>query len=244
VSRRHLRGVTLIEALVALAVGAVIVTAVAASFRAVVDFQTKVPPTRVAHLRQVEFEDRLRSLLRHAFVDEDSANPSTYFIGQIDPAAEQSALSGPAATELIFTAIGLDLPGAASLMDTTTFEDRNARIGPVGGVAEVRLGTSPLGDPGAASGLFIRRQVPADRDPDQGGFESVFDDRIAAIAFEFWSGSEWRGEWTTETGERRLPAAVRVTYSLRDDEDGRVRTLIVRLDNSDASSTDPAGGSS
>lgn len=240
-SRRR-RGVTLIEALLALAIGGIIVTAVAASFRAVVDYQVNVPPKREATLQQISFEDRLRGLLARAFVDEDQANPNTYFIGQNDPEAASSLGSGEAATELIFTVLGREIPGAAAASAGETFEDRNATIGPVGGVAELRLGVAPIGDAGAASGLFIREQVPADEDPTQGGYESVFDDRVTSIGFEFWDGTNWLPEWTTELGERRLPAAVRVTYALADDEEGTTRTIVIRLDNSDVTTVDPAGG--
>ncbi|MBV6458130.1 MAG: hypothetical protein HONBIEJF_01253 [Fimbriimonadaceae bacterium] len=240
-SRRR-RGITLIEALLALGIGGILVTAVTASFRAVVDYQANVPPKRDAALKQISFEDRLRNLLARAFVDEDQANPNTYFIGQNDPEAASSLGSGEAATELIFTVLGKELPGAAAASSGDTFEDRNAEIGPVGGISEIRLGVASIGDPGAATGLFVREQIPADEDPNQGGYESVFDERVTSISFEFWDGTDWLPEWTTQLGERRLPAAVRITYALIDDEEGATRSMIIRLNNSDVTTVDPAGG--
>jgi len=239
---RRRRGITLIETLLALGIGGLIVTAVTASYRAVVDYQINLPPKRNAAIKQISFEDRLRALLSRAFVDEDQANPNSYFIGQNDPEGSSSLGSGEAATELIFTVLGREIPGAAAASTGETFEDRNAAIGPVGGLAEVRLGVASIGDPGEATGLFVREQIPADEDPTQGGYESVFDDRITSISFEFWDGTDWLPEWTTEQGERRLPAAVRVTYALTDDEEGSNRTMIIRLDNSDVTTIDPAGG--
>lgn len=240
-SRRR-RGITLIETLLALGIGGLIVTAVTASFRAVVDYQINLPPKRNAAIKQISFEDRLRALLSRAFVDEDQANPNSYFIGQNDPEGSSSLGSGEAATELIFTVLGREIPGAAAASTGETFEDRNAAIGPVGGIAEVRLGVASIGDPGEATGLFLREQIPADEDPTQGGYESVFDDRVTSISFEFWDGTDWLPEWTTEQGERRLPAAVRITYALTDDEEGSNHTMVIRLDNSDVTTIDPAGG--
>jgi hypothetical protein len=198
--------------------------------------QTRVP--RQELLQQISFEDKLRNLLSRAFVDEDLANDHTYFIGQSDPSGNSVGDAGTGATELIFTTTGGPMSGRAVADTDTDFEARNERLGPVGGVTENRLALSPIGEAGDRNGLFHREQTPADLDPDQGGYESVIDERIVAMSFEFFDGLEWVPDWDTRTADRRVPSAIMVSYMFDGDE--TQRQLIVRLRNSDVTPNNPA----
>lgn len=234
------RGVTLLEVLAALALAAMLATALATAYSAVVRYQLRAPQNRTAHLQQISFEDRLRSLLQRAFVDDDAANTNSYFIGRVDESGG-GPVNDSGATELIFTALGTRPSGAT--LDTSeelSFEERNTRWGPHGGPTELRIGLTPLGDAGSRTGLFLREQTPPDDDVDQGGYESLVDDRVTSLSFEFWDGEDWQTEWDTRNGSRRLPAAVRVAYNLSGDDVQHV--MIVRLDGSDVTTANPATG--
>ncbi len=96
----------------------------------------------------------------------------------------------------------------------TDFETRNESFGAVGGLSEVSVSDTPVGEnaPADLNATFMREQRPADSDPDQGGYEKVFSDRATQITFEFYDGQEWLTEWDTRDGNRVLPYAVRVRY--------------------------------
>lgn len=239
---RSRRGVTLLELLVALGIGGMLATALSAAFSSAVRFSIRVPEARESFLDGMQLEDRLRSLIECAFVDEDQANPNTYFIGRSDPFGDSSLDTGEASTELVFTALGRRVRAEALEPTNDAFEDRNAQIGPVGGVTEVRLGLTPVGNVDESGGLYLREQTPADEDPDQGGYESILDSRVASIGFEFWDGYEWLATWDTQSGERRVPAAVRVTYTLSDEEDVQ-RVMVIPLRSSDVTAANPANQS-
>ena len=233
------RGLTLLELLTALAIAGLLVTALATAFSSTVRYQLRAPESRRTHLASIGFEDRMRALLRQAFVDESETSVDTYFIGRVDEGGGGVG-SEAGATELIFTSLGARPSGfALDVNDDATFEDRNERWGPVGGLTEVRLGTSAIGDSGTREGLFIREQIPPDEDIDQGGFESVFDDRLASASYEFWDGEDWLTEWDTRNGTRRIPAAIRVSYVLSGDDEEQ-KQFVVRLDDSDVTTANPA----
>lgn len=232
------RGITLIELLTALVIGAIVAFGLNLAFSTSIRYQTEVKPRREQALQEFAIENRIRRLLEHAYVDSSLDSEHTYFIGRNDPSGSSSLDSGQASTELMFTVVGDRLPGNALAADGSTFEDRNARIGPVGGVIERRIGMTPIGDAGNLTGAFLREQTPSDSDPQQGGFESLLDARITSLAFEFWDGTDWQPDWSTETGERRLPAAIRITYTLEGEEDLQ-RTFVVRMPASDITASNP-----
>lgn len=239
--RRLAGGITLIELLTALVIGVFVAMALSFAFSTATRYQTEVVPRRAEALQEFAIEARLRNLLERAFVDISQDSEHTYFIGRVDPSGSSSLSAGEAATELMFTVAGGRLPGGALAQDGSTFEDRNATIGPIGGITERRIGLSPIGDAGNLTGAFLREQTPSDSDPEQGGFESLLDERITTLSFEFWDGADWQPDWDTNTGERRLPAAVRISYTLDTDEDELVRVFVVRLPASDITAANPLG---
>lgn len=235
------RGLTLLEVLVSMAIAGLLAVAVSTAFSAAVRYQLRAPQSRDAHLAQVNFENRIRGLLSRAFVDDDAANENTSFVGRVNEAGGGTGRE-VGATELIFTILGERPAGGA--LDTTeqiAFEDRNDRFGPTGGAREIRLGMTPLGDAGDRAGLFVREQTPPDDNIEEGGFESVLDDRVSSVEFEFWDGTEWLTEWDTRNGDRRIPGAILVTYSLSDDPDTQHK-MVVRLATSDVTTSNPITG--
>ncbi len=213
----------------------------AGAFAAAVQYQTHVPDSRRTFLAQSSFENRLRDLLGRAYMDEDQANLNTCFIAGTGDGSTTSDTTTP--DTITFTTIGRPIPGTFQSSTETDFEKRNQSLGTAGGVAEVRLGLTPIGDPGTHTGLFIREQLPADEDHDQGGYESVLSEEVDSIGYEFFDGLDWITTWDSTQGERRLPAAVRVTYTFAGDSVQHV--LVVRLRNSDVTFNNPiqtAGG--
>lgn len=234
------RGVTLLELLTVLVIAGLLAMSLATSFSAAVRYQTQTRVPRQELLQQVAFEEKLRTLLSRAFVDEDLANDHTYFIGQSDPSGDSAGDAGTGATELIFTTVGGPMSGRVVADTDTDFEARNERLGPVGGVTENRIALTAIGEAGDRTGIFHREQTPADLDPDQGGYESVLDERVVSLSFEFFDGLEWVPDWDTRTADRRVPAAILVSYMFDGDETPKV--MVVRLRNSDVTPNNPANG--
>lgn len=235
------RGITLIELLTALVIGVFVAMGLNLAFSTAVRYQTEVVPRRAEALQEFAFESRMRQLLERAYIDNSLDSTHTFFIGRVDPSGSSSLSAGEAATEIMFTVTGKRIPGNATGLDGSSFEDRNATLGPIGGVTERRIGLSPVGDAGNLSGAFLREQTPSDGDPEQGGFESLLDDRISTLSFEFFDGTDWQPDWNTEIGERRLPSAIRVSYTIDGDESEMVRVFVVRIPGSDITPANPLG---
>ena len=118
-------------------------------------------------------------------------------------------------------------------------------MGPQGGVAEVSLGMIAVGEEAPSTmGLFERLQLPADGDAAQGGTELVLEPAVTQLGFEFYDGIEWTTDWDTQNSTRRLPAAVRVSYTLATDADGHLHTFVVPLPASDVDADNPANATS
>lgn len=235
---RRDRGVSMLELLVVAAMGAIVVAGVSRAFSAGVDFQTKVVPLREDQLDRQRFEDGIARLIRSAYITEDEQDATTYFVASNSTGGVTLTESASADT-LIFTILGTP-PPASFLNSTEDFETRNQIFGPQGGAAEIQLGTTPVGDTVEHSGLFLREQRPSDGEPLQGGYERVYEERVNSIFFEFWNGETWTGEWDTILqGERRLPAAVRVTYDFVGEEQSR--SFVVRIPLSDVTAENPLG---
>lgn len=231
---RRQAGMTLLEVLIVAASIAVITGAAGAAYIQTVGHRRQIEVRRDAEARRMDLEDRLRGLLQGAYVSERSGADTTFFIGEVGG----DTVGGNADT-LIFTTTGARLP-APLLASEDEFEAVHERYGPHGGIAEVQIGTTPVGDAGELAGVFVRVQRPADGDPTQGGFESVLDPDVRTIAFEFFDGTDWQTTWDTRTqDQRRIPAAVRVAYTLEDDAEDTPQIFIVALPHSDVTPENP-----
>ncbi len=237
--KRLSSGFTLIELVLSMGAMALIAIGAARAYQAIARFETEVLPRREQMGAYRRAEDRLAALVRGAYLSDSGSGTPTYFIGVATGQGVTVPALGDLSDTLTFTSTGLR-PRGAYVESTDAFEDLNARFGPQGGIAEISLSSVPVGDPGGREGPYLRIQRPADGDFEQGGTEKVLDADIAGVGFDFWDGTTWVAEWDTSTmPEPRLPAAVRITYSLVGEE-GTTRVLIVRLPLSDVTPENPA----
>lgn len=248
-------GFTLIELLIVLAITALLASAIGSAFSAELTLQ-RIQEARRGELDRNDTTEReITRLLQGAKFVAPPTGPGA----QPPPPAPGTPpdLSGPPVPPeqttyfLAVTANGASDLGCNRLTWTTTapavplptlgspddFETQQQSRGPVGGLAEVSLGTSPVGDAGGRTGLFERLQRPADADPTQGGFESLLDPQIARIGFQFWDGQQWVSDWQT-SDPIRLPTAVRVRYVLRG-RPGETREFVVAIPTSDVDAENP-----
>jgi hypothetical protein len=228
----RIRAVTLIELLVAIAMTVVIIGALTRAYVVSLDYDSKIRTSRDQDDRYRLFEDKVTGLLQNAYLSADATDSTSYFIAG-DPAGNQG--SGPVDI-VTFTTTSSRIPGSV-LESTADWESLNDSVGPQGGVSEISVSTTAVGDPGDKQGLFERQQTPSDGDPTQGGKESVLNPDVSQIQFQFFDGLEWTDAWDTRQGQRRLPAAVQVTYSLNGDDNQR--SFIVRLPLSDVTPDNP-----
>ena len=231
--RRCLSGLTLIEVLVAMGIGGIVVAASAVAFRAGVDhlyFSQRVLQTEQS---KSDWTSGLRQSLSCASLSADANDTKSFFVASSD-----DATSDLGATRISFTSGYSYIPGG-SLDAELTFDDVHETYGPLGGLAEYSYGTVATGDAGNATGLFERVQRPVDADPLQGGFESLVSSDVTEVGFQFWDGSQWLSEWDTNTGTRRLPAAVKVLYRLTDESSDQLHQFVVVISISDVTSTNP-----
>lgn len=252
--QRQCYGLTLIELLIVLGITAILASALGYAFTAELTMQ-RVEEARRAKLdRSDGVERQITRLLRGAklaapmeagpaaavpnVLSGQPINPAapaaqtTYFAGVVESGATDLGCD-----RLTFTTTAPALPMAA-LAGTDDFETQQQARGPVGGLAEVSLSVTPVGDAGGRTGLFERLQRPSDADPSQGGSEFLLDPQIERIGFQFWDGLEWVTSWST-TSPPRLPQAVRVSYTLRGAPPGEVRVFDVPLPASDVSAQSP-----
>jgi prepilin-type N-terminal cleavage/methylation domain-containing protein len=226
------RGITLIELLLALTISSLVMAAAGTAYIAGTNTARTLGNGRDVVAKQALFEATLADLFRHAYIDTDAQNRYTFFqsgdaiTGSTTNAGATGQGSSTDANALVFTVLGRRLP-ATTLSSTDDFETNNSKFGPVGGVTEVELSTTPIGDgANGQQGLFLREQTPSDGDPSQGGEESLLNPDVETISFEYFDGTDWQTTWDTSTmGTRRLPSAVRVTYKLRDESQDRVLTF-------------------
>ncbi len=230
---RRVRAITLLELLVAVAVMAVLVGAMAYAFSAGAQFERTAARQRIERGQVEALETRLTRLIQGAILPaRGETDGSTYFTG-----SAESGDSTLGAERLTFLTTERAVPLAARESEDD-FETQHEVRGPMGGLAEVSLSLTPVGDAGDKTGLFERLQRPADSDPDQGGVERVLLSGVTKLGFEFYNGTEWVSSWETSTDSFRLPAAVRVNYVL--DSESATRRLIVSIPTSDVTPDDPA----
>ncbi len=221
---------TLIEVLLAVAMSGFIAMALSRAVEGMVRYEQQAPQSSKREQARIDFETRMREMISAAYLSADETSTTTYFI------ATSSQGSSQYPDTLQFTVLSPGVSGAY-LGDSADLPDLNKRYGPQGGMEEVAISTTPVGDAGDRQGLFLREQRPPDGDPTQGGTESVLDPDVTSAYFEFYTGESWSTTWNTQTADRRLPAAVRVTYRLSDEDEDRV--LIVRLLHSDVTADNP-----
>ena len=255
--RRRQAGVTLIELLIVLVMTAILAAAIGYAFTAELTMQRLQDARRADQNRNDATEQEITRLLLGARLANTvaattptaapttpgaatvaPADTTTFFLGTTDKGANVAG-----SNRLTFTTTAPGVP-LVSLNSTDDFETQQQAQGPVGGLAEVSFGTSPIGNAGGRTGLFERIQRPSDGDPNQGGMEFDLDPQIGSLGFEFWDGIEWLTAWDT-TGMRRLPAAVQVSYTLQGDPDNTTHVFVVPIPASDVTAQNPAtpGGS-
>lgn len=227
------QALTLVEVLVALAVGSIVVTASVSAFRAGVDHLNFSKRQLDLQSARVDWTSRLRSSLSCAFISQDTNDSKTFFIADSD-----NLSSDLGSTRITFTTTYNLLPGAA-LEPTLTFDDVHETFGPVGGIAEASYGTVPIGNAGDVTGLFERLQRPVDADPTQGGKESLVTAEILECGFSFWDGTQWLTEWDSRNGQRRLPSAVLMQYRISGADEEQTHKIVIQLAASNVTPTNP-----
>lgn len=236
------RGLTLLELLISMVMAGIISVAVAEAYGAGVRFRQGQDSSRADAERISRIDDELRRLISGAQVSSSATNNASFFIGSSgnDLPGSGLQLEGNTADTLVFTSSGSRLPTQA-LESQDDFETQNQNHGPVGGVVEYQLGMTAVGDAGTQEGLFLRTQRPADGDSSQGGTERLLEPDVRSITFEFFDGETWQPTWDTDSqqGVRRVPSAVRVTYSLQNDNEQISHVLIVTLPYSDVTVDNP-----
>ena len=230
-------GVTLVEMVIAVAITAILTAAVTRAFVAGITYETSITDARARQEAKDEVDLKLRNLFQHAYLSPDDTNTDTFFIGG---SAGDSGIDAGAADTVQFTVQGFR-PASASIESEDDFETQNENLGPQGGIAEISLSTTAVGDAGTRQGLFIRTQRPSDSEPSQGGTETVLEESIQSIQFEFWDGTTWQPTWSTLVGaEKRLPAAVRITYTRDGENEDAEHVIYARIPTSDVTADDPA----
>ena len=234
-SRRS--GLTLIELLLVLVMTVLLVTALTFAFSAEINMQrlTNSRQTQTDHSNSMERQ--ITQYLEGARLSAVTTDTTSYFQGTNDGAGSDLGCD-----RITFTTTSPGIPMVSMKNTEDDFETQHAANGPVGGLTEISLGTSPVGDAGDQVGLFQRLQHPSDSDPTQGGFESVLDPDIASIGFQFWDGLEWVQTWDTTAGSRRLPQAVQVSYTLKNTTSNTPNVFVVPILASDVTAQNPYTG--
>jgi prepilin-type N-terminal cleavage/methylation domain-containing protein len=229
---RFNRGVSLIEILVVSALVGILAYGSAIAIVNGANYEVRLRNAGAQDLAVSRMETTLRDLIEGAYLSVENTT-TTFFIGSEGPVFNGTGAGN--ADTITFTRIGSRLPGEA--FDFDDFETANQELGPIGGCEEITISLTPTGSPTGATGLYLRRQTPSDGDPSQGGREELLLAGVQSIAYEFFDGLLWQTVWDTQSqGPARLPAAVRITYSI---EDGSERVLVVRPRASDVTPDNP-----
>jgi prepilin-type N-terminal cleavage/methylation domain-containing protein len=225
------KGFTLIEMIIALAMSLLILGSIGGAFEAALQYQRTTPARLNAFQDSIQTRKTLDTLLQGAFVSTDTADLLSYFV------AADSTGQSTTADGLVFTTLSRPVDGGYIISDSVDSEELQDRFGPQGGLSEVSLSLTPVGDSGDSSGLFLRIQTPGDGDPTQGGTEQLLVPDVTSVTYELWDGIQWVTTWDTiNSGSRRLPAAIRLTLEF---EDGDPEYLTFRIPGSDVTAENP-----
>jgi prepilin-type N-terminal cleavage/methylation domain-containing protein len=231
------RGVTLIELVLVVAVMVVLMTALSYAFVGGLNVERRQQARAKEEARSQHFEQYVTQLLEGAYLSEDGSDTTTFFIAEDEGEAGMSTET-VSNNRITFTTLAPSVP-LATLESTDDFETQHDAQGSVGGVTEVSLGTTPIGEAGDRTGLFERLQRPSDGDPTQGGTEGVLASDVTQMSFEFYDGTDWITTWDTRSTTGRLPAAVRVSYTRDGEDQGIVHQFVVPLLSSDVTASNP-----
>ncbi len=265
--RRTEAGLTLIELIITTALIVVLSLAISYAFATGVTVQRRQEANRATTDRSDDFERAMTQLIEGARLagsgpGADATSTSTTSSASTTSSSSSSSSTTSSGTDstdsyllvsadagtndlgvdritFTTTAPGVSIGAVNDTTDTTTSALNTAR-GPFGGLSEVSLGTTAIGDAAGQTGLFERLQQPSDGDPTQGGNESLLDPDIDQIGFQFWDGTEWTEQWDTTTmTTQRLPEAVQVEYRLKDDTSKTVHLFVVPIPASDVTANNP-----
>lgn len=231
--RRRQAGITVVELLLALAMTAILAGAICYAFSAAIDIHRRHILAQGKSDTTAHMEQEVTRLIEGAALATSTTDKTSYFMSDAN-----STTNDLGCDRMTFTTTGAGVP-MASMYSADDYETQQSAQGPVGGLAEVSLGTTAVGDPGDKTGLFERIQRPSDSDATQGGQEFVLDPEVDSIGFEFYDGSNWETSWDTTTGSRRLPQAVQVSYTLKDDPDHTTHLFVVSIPASNVNSLNP-----
>lgn len=228
VALRRQRGLSLLELLMAVTIVAIAAGAIAKTVVTGVQYETRFVKTVDDRNARTTVEERLRGLLEGAVLGGTNRAFVSPAPGLAGVSSENGILSA-GSSSVVFTTSSDPLPIPYLQATGTDFDTLNQRFGPRGGVTEVGLSTTPVGDAGLLQGLFLRTQRPPDSNPAQGGEEMRLSETIKEIRFEFYDGNEWVETWDSRSDAQKdkLPTAVRVTYVYG--EEKQPRLFIVRL---------------
>lgn len=226
------RGFTVLELLVALIMTLFLIGAIGTAYQLSTDYSRKTPERLNAFQDEIQLRRTLLDLVQGTYVSADNDDRLSYFI------AANSTGQASTADSLTFTTLSRRIDGGFLLDQDSTFEELNDKYGPQGGLTEVSINISPVGDPGDdREGLFLRIQSPSDGDPTQGGTERLLIPDITNVTYEFWDGTQWIDNWDTiNGGQRRIPPAFRLTLE-RADRDPEYLTF--RIPTSDITAENP-----
>ncbi|HEV2473163.1 MAG TPA: prepilin-type N-terminal cleavage/methylation domain-containing protein [Chthonomonadales bacterium] len=228
-------GLTLLELLIALTLMTVLAMALNYAFISGLNMQRAYNQRQASQDQTQALEQHITRWLQGAKLTSDTTDTTSYFLGT-EQYGTQTDLG---IDRLTFTTTAPGVPMSAQ-QSTDDFETQQQNNGPVGGVTEISWSTAPVGEAQGKTGLFERYQHPSDGDPSQGGLEHLLSSQVGRIGFEFYNGSAWVNTWDTVNGQRRLPAAVMVNYTIAGDSSGAVHTLLVSIPASDVDATNPS----
>jgi type II secretory pathway pseudopilin PulG len=229
--------VTLVELLVALALMVILASAISFAFTASINIQRIQTRRQQSQVQTDGIERRMTEMIQGAWISNNTQDQSSYFIG-----VQNNSTGELGCDQLVFTTTAPTIPLVVQ-HNQDDFETQHRNFNTQGGVAEVSLSMTAVGNAGNRVGVFERIQRPPDTDPTQGGTESLLSGQIDQIGFQFWDGVQWQFEWDTINQTRRLPSAVKVSYHLQNAQAQDIRVLVIPIPNSDVDAQNPVTNS-